>query len=376
MRILMISQRFYPGTGGVQRQALQLAQRLRSQGVEVAVVTAGRPGLTAFERLGTLPVYRTARPREGYVGLAVSMASLFAFLLRRGRWFDLFHIRQALFAAFVGVLAGKLLGRPAVVTVTGSGASGSVATLRSRRSGPALRRVIAHADAVVSLSAESTEELATIGIRRTVVSIPNGVDTAHFRPATDRRALRRRLGLPPGPIVFHAGRLSPEKGQDVLVEAWPQVTGSHGDALLLLAGDGPERAALHAAVRRLGVADRVCFLGDVPDVAPYLAASDVFVLPSRAEGMSNALLEALATGLPCLASAVGGNQAVIAPGENGLLSPPEDARELAAGLRALLSDGALRARLAVAARQTAERRFSLDSVADRHRALYTSLLEV
>lgn len=374
MRVLMITQHFYPSRGGLERQTLQLAQKLSARGIDVAVVTARLPGLRPSEVVANVQVYRNVGQANDYASLALYLASLFVFLMTRGKTYDLFHIHQALYPAFIGVLAGKILRKRTIVKVTGSGSSGNVATLRSRRLGPFLLPLIRQADVMISLSDETAREISSFGFHGQIAKIPNGVDTEHFRPVSDRAGLRRQLGLPDARIVFHAGRLSPEKGQDLLIRAWLEVSARRTNTLLIVAGDGPDRSALEEIAGQLGIAHRIKMLGEVLDIAPYLAASDVFVLPSRGEGMSNALLEAMATGLPCLASDVGGNREVILSGENGLLFQPEDVAGLANALDLLLSDRDLSARLGAAARQSVEQQVSFDSVADRYVALYTRLL--
>jgi L-malate glycosyltransferase len=375
MRILMITPHFYPSRGGMERQALQLAKELVQRGILVDVVTARHPGQSPFERVQGIPVYRNAGRGEGYLSLALYLSSLFAFLISRGRRYDLFHVHQALYSAFVAVLAGRWLRIQTLVKVTGTGPSGNVAVLRNRRSGRFLTAMVRHADVMISLSDEAAHEIRSIGFTGRLENIPNGVDTDQFRPTCRPEDMRRQLNLPEGQLIFHAGRLSPEKGQDLLVQAMPQVLARCPDAWLAMAGNGPTRRLLEEAVVRLGVASRVRMISEVDDIAPYLAAADVFVLPSRGEGMSNALLEAMATGLPCLASDVGGNREVIRHGENGWLVPSGDTVALAEGLCALLSDKELAARLGKNARATVEREFSFDRVADRYAALYADMLK-
>lgn len=375
MRVLMITQHFYPSRGGLERQTLQLAKRLQGRGVDVAVVTARLPGLKAFEVVEDVPVYRNIGQAKGYASLALYLSSLLVFLLTRGAVYDLFHIQQALYPAFIGVLASKILRKKSIVKVTGSGSSGNAAVLHSRRLGPLLLPMIRQADVMASLSEETTREVSSLGFHGQIAEIPNGVDVDHFRPIANRPDLRRQLGLPEARIVFHAGRLSAEKGQDLLIRAWHRVAMQYADALLLIAGAGPERCALEEMTARLGIADRVRMLGEVADIAPYLAVADVFVLPSRGEGMSNALLEAMATGLPCLASDVGGNRQVIVSGANGMLFPAGDAAALADNLNILLPNAKLAAHLGRRARATVEQQFAFSSVTDRYIALYKNLLE-
>jgi len=164
---------------------------------------------------------------------------------------------------------------------------------------------------------------------------------------------------------------------DVLIRAWPEVVKQAAAVRLLILADGPERHALVTLTQQLGVAEQILFAGEVPhsEVASYLAASEVFVLPSRHEGMSCALLEAMAAGRACLASDIRANREVIQPGVNGLLFKTENASDLAARLAELLEDEALRARLGEAALRTVVERYSIEVVARQYLRLYEALIE-
>jgi glycosyltransferase involved in cell wall biosynthesis len=161
-----------------------------------------------------------------------------------------------------------------------------------------------------------------------------------------RAGLRRELGLD-GPTLAFAGRLGPQKALGVALEAVAEVPSMS----LVIAGDGPDRGALEARARDLGVDERTRFLGSVSrDVVLRLfRAADATVLSSSWENLPHTVLEALAVGSPVIATAVGGVPEVVRDGENGLLVPPNDADALAAALRRLLEDDELRRRLADAA---------------------------
>jgi glycosyltransferase involved in cell wall biosynthesis len=183
--------------------------------------------------------------------------------------------------------------------------------------------------------------------------------------------LRAELGAGEGvPLVLTPARLDPQKGHADLLAAAVQVPG----ALFALAGDGPQRASLEALAARLGIADRVRFLGTRDDIPDLLAACDVFALPSLYEGSSLAVLEAMAARRAVIASAIGGTDELIEDGRDGFLVPPGDPEALAAALARLLNDAELRARLAANARERVEREFSRERMAARVGAAYEELL--
>jgi L-malate glycosyltransferase len=156
-------------------------------------------------------------------------------------------------------------------------------------------------------------------------------------------------------VIGSVGRLEWRKGHDVLLAAAERLRGRR--AQVLLVGDGPLAEELGRRAAALGVASDVRFTGTLDDVRPALAAMDVFVLPSREEGMSNALMEAMAAGRPIVASDVGGNGEVLDGGQLGVLVPPDDALALADAVGALLDDGPRAAALATAARDVVTARF-------------------
>lgn len=372
-RVALLTSLFPPSVGGIQTQTLALARGLVELGVEVHVVTRPAPGLPAREESEGLTVLRVGLPGRGpaatlaYVGLAArAVAAL-------GPGLDVVHAHQLLSPATAALGAAALRGPPFVVTAHASGDIGDVACLA--RQGPlgrarllALRHL---ASAFVAVSSPIRDELEAAGIPPALVrSIPNGVDTRRFAPAdpTGRRRLRRALGLPPVPVVVYTGRLAPEKGVDVLLDAWAEARRRGVLGTLCLVGEGPERGALERRARDHGILGAVRLAGPAADVAPWLAAADAFVLPSRTEGLSVALLEAMATGLAVVATDVGGTRE--AAGGAAVLVPPEDPRALAEALGALLADEGKARALGEAARRRVISRFGIGGVARRHLDLY------
>jgi glycosyltransferase involved in cell wall biosynthesis len=173
------------------------------------------------------------------------------------------------------------------------------------------------------------------------------------------------------PVVLTCARLDEQKGHRILLAAAAEVP----EAVFVLAGDGPERAALEGKAAELGVSDRVRFLGHRTDVSELLATCDVFALPSFYEGSSLALLEAMAARRPVVSSAIGGTDELIEDGKTGLLVPPGDAGALGVALRKLLADASLRDSLASRARERVERDFSREEIGRRVTQIYEGLLD-
>jgi glycosyltransferase involved in cell wall biosynthesis len=224
-----------------------------------------------------------------------------------------------------------------------------------------------HADRIQALSSEITNELTSIGVRPDrVVEIPNGIDLDDFAPVDDdrRRELRAPLGLPQATLIaLFVGRLAPYKGIDDLLLAWRQ--GDFGPTRLVIVG---------ATNERLEAPPGVTIRGWVDSARKYMQAADLFIHPTHADGMSNALLEAMACGLPFVATEHGATRGFIAHEREGLLVPPRDPKALTAAIARLTADAELRQSLGRAARVSAER-YGLHRVVDRIETEYRALVE-
>jgi glycosyltransferase involved in cell wall biosynthesis len=199
--------------------------------------------------------------------------------------------------------------------------------------------------------------------------VPNGVDVERFYPGTDDGRLQQ-IGIAGGPVVGHVARLAPVKNQALLIRSFADVLRHVPGAQLVIVGDGPEREALREQIEQLGLVGAVHLAGEQRDIPSLLRAFDVFALPSKAEGTSMSVLEAMASGVPVVASAVGGTPALLDDGRCGLLVPPNDVSALTAALLTVLADRDRRHQLAAAARTRAVTVYAEDRVVDRYVALY------
>ena len=239
------------------------------------------------------------------------------------------------------------------------------------------RWMSSHTDAIFAVSGQLKADLVKhVGLSAAAIEVlHNGVDLSRFNVAEPapaharaRGALRREWGVPDGALVVGSvGRLVAVKNYGLLLRA---IASSGLDVHVVLAGEGPERAALTALAAALGIASRVHLLGHSNDVDRVLRAFDVFVLPSLSEGMSNTLLEAMAAGVPPVASVVGGNGEIVRDGVDGKLFPSDDESALGACLVALCRDDALRARFAAAARERVHATFDIRHMIERYEQLY------
>jgi glycosyltransferase involved in cell wall biosynthesis len=389
MRVLIVTPQFLPVLGGAERQAHALGRMLGERGHRVVVLTRRMTGLPLREAMDGVSVVRAIWAIEAgpLYGLTYTLSAARFLLRHRSQW-DVVHITHIYLDAFAAMLTRRWHGLPIVVRPACAGHYGDLARLARLRAWPlypgpgkvalrALIRTVVRADAFIANSRELREELVAAGCPAgKVAHIPNGVDLNRFHPDPAARSAegRRCLGLPEGPLMVFAGRLDPQKGLHTLMDAMRSPALAVSGARVVLLGDGPQRAELAEAVQRHGLSDRVLFRGVVEEVAPYLRASDIFAFPTMGEGMPNALLEAMATGLPCVASAVGGCRDVITNGETGLLVPPGDAAAFQEALEALIQSSGTRERLGAAARQDAVSRFGLERMVERYETCYRTVV--
>ncbi len=353
-------------TGGTQRHLLEVLKFIDRERFHPIVISAKRGG-----DLGRAIVERGVELVELNLGERV-LSGDFVRCVRqtadvfRARGVDVvqcFQWRPAL----IGMAAARVARRGRIVA--------------GRRSAPVERGaralledlVVRFADRVV-VNAEALRPRGAAAARTDV--IPSGVDTDVFRPRADFRAVARaRIGVDPAhPVIGTVGRLERRKGTDVLVAAAAElVKKGLPDLRVVVVGDGPLRDELPLLAARLGIADRVHMLGDRSDVPEMLAALDVFVLPSRSEGMSNALLEAMASALPVVATAVGGNPEAVSAETTGMLIPPDDPTTMADAVLRLVTSPALASELGRAARRRVEERYGAQAMVRRLEAVYDAV---
>jgi len=311
-------------------------------------------------------------PRGGYDGWNLAAVPRLATLIRRARaelvHCFLFHMN------LYGAMAARLAGRPAIASLRS--VHYDFATTYRRLAWRLVGRCAAAVTAVSEQSGELLSRYAHLPNDRISV-ISNGVDTCVFHPGP-KRGILQQAGVPPDKFVIGSvGRLAPVKGHHYLIQAAAQVLTAHPDCHFVLVGEHSAEAQgeMQAQAARLGLLSHLHLLGPRDDISDILREFDIFVLPSLSEGMSNALLEAMSTGLAVVATAVGGNLTAVDHGRSGLLVSPGDPWALADAILRLIEDPALRLRLGNAARTLLCEHFSLPSMIERYQALYQAILQ-
>ena len=413
-RIYIAAALFYPLVGGVQRQVLEQARSLRKRGYQATILTLRyEKTWPPCEIVEEVPVFRVAGSvlggREKLPRALQKLCYLMALIImgytiwKHRQHYDILHVYQLNLLALLTALACLFTGKPMLIGVRCADAGRSVGSKMvsliagpldasttwlhvegPRREGADLaalekigkpvvtftRSLLQHVDAVVVvLSTRMIKYLDEHDFHLSNVQlIPNGVDITRFPPIAGEPTLDERAQT-----VTCIARLCYQKGIDILLQAWHIVHPQAPQARLILVGDGPLQPQFEQMAQALGIKDSVEFAGMQDDVAAQLRRSGMSVLPSRWEGMPNSLLEAMASGLPCIATRVSGSEDIIQHGENGLLVEPEDYQGMAQALITLLHDPLAASAYGRAARETIEKYYSLESMIDRYIELYQSM---
>lgn len=313
------------------------------------------------------------------MGALIYMISLGFFLLLHNKRYDLIHVHQALYPAFISVLVGKqILGKPVLVKTASSGLTSDFKLIKRFPLGRfQLRYLVQKMDCLVSVSKISGKEYLEIGFPKSrIVYIPNGVKVPNEKKDF-RGGMKRAISM---------SRLSEEKGVDVLLRAWAAVVRYEKGLQLTIMGFGPLESRLKGLSQCLGIETSVEFTGRVENVESYLTNAELFILPSRAEGLSNALLEAMSHGIPCIATRVGGNGELLGGegkeipfagyivADNGLLVNPDDPKGLSEAILHLIGHPEAAEILGERGRKFVEENYSIDSIAERYIRLYKTML--
>ncbi len=370
--VAMTVQAFAPTVGGGELQLERLLPLLHERGVYSRVLTRAVAGTPRRDVVAGTDVYRTRLAGESPTASAVYVTESIAQLLRGGRTIDVVHAHGALSPATIA-LAARALGKPCVVTILGAGPPGDLARLRRKPAGRLRLALLARWARFIALSTEVATELRAAGVPAAHVEvIANGVDLAVFSPAgaEARAALRPALGLDTNRCYgIFVGRLHPVKSVDTLLRALVDTGGID----LLIVGDGQERARLERLARELRIETRIRFVGTTDHVETYLKAADAFFLPSLGEGMPNALLEAMACGLPCVASSTVGGVEELLGSARGLTVPVGDVRAWSHVMQRLATDTDMRRTLGRAAARHVRAHYSIAATADQLVDLYRDL---
>ena len=338
MKILFVVDGYYPSLGGAEMQVDLLTKALHAQGHTIKILAPhmekDRP---LFEVIDGVRIERIPYPRIKIIGALILVFRVGLRLLRDRKKIDAIHIHMVRnLAATIGLL-NPLLKAKVVAKISGAWEfNGGVLDpkLASRPFNIIMNRLIKRIDYFQAISKFTVEQLKVAGYSTDKIKlIPNAIDTDRF--------FVDRSKQPSECInVVYTGRLEYVKGVDILLEAWAKVLSKvdKQQVKLLIAGAGNEQSKLDEIVKKYGMKDSVSFLGVISDIPNLLSKAHIYTQPSRQEGLSNSVLEAMATGLPIVATKVSGNEDIICDGDNGFLVEPENSSELADAILQLINN--------------------------------------
>jgi glycosyltransferase involved in cell wall biosynthesis len=382
----MVTGAYHPeiSSGGLQSQLMARAMRGRA---EVRVLTTAIDFTTPkYSTVEEVEVSRMHLRVESVPSKVLAALTSMPELARLVRWCDVVHIHGVSTKNILVSAMARLFGKPIVLSLHTMGADEPVAI---RQAGAAMYRSFQAATRYLPVSAGLMDASLASGVpRERIELVPNGIDTDQFKPASaaEKRELRREAGHDvAGPVLLFVGYFSHDKQPRLLFDAWIKLLERHHiDATAWFVGatksnyfEVDERIAngMQAEAAARGRANQLIFTGPVHEVQRYFRLADVFVLPSRREGLPVALMEAMACGLPCVASRLpGATDTLIDDGVSGRLVPPEDVDAFTDAMAALLEDPARAAAMGEAARQVVLDRFASDRIAARWLKTYESVL--
>jgi glycosyltransferase involved in cell wall biosynthesis len=377
LAIVMFMREFYPLTGGYQNQALRLAQEMVGRNVTVHVVTHRHRTLPPHEVYKQIHIHRVPALKTGHIAALSFLASALLWMAWHRQEFQLIHANRSSSGLIAGII-GFVLRKKVLYKLT----RGDEIDIKGFRGGlwGRLKLIVLKSTVTrfVAITREIESDLKRLGIpSNQIVRIPNGIGPPPWSVPYEREKVRAEFGWDADTrLVTFVGRLVHAKGVDWLLEVWQQVTQRESKARLLIVGDGEERRSLEGRSHALGITNSVVFVGEQKDVWRFFSISDVFVLPSRREGISNALLEAMSLGLPVIVTddTLGGNREVVDNPADGCIVQFGDTKTFVETLLKLVHTSDLRKAMGIRGQRAIEERFSLKSVADRYYKLYRQLL--
>lgn len=351
-------------SGGTELNAVRLMSRLAQRGHRVICLTLNPTGeMGARYAEAGIPVQ--AFPLGSLVSMsAIRQARAMACFFRREH-VDVVHAHD-MYSNFIGGIAAKTSRSPLLVSKRWIG----YRQVRHRITDFVAQLL---ADQLLANSPQVAGTFSRL-VRRKVAVLPNFVDDEVFAAAEGRESLRRELNYGNTDVVFAiVAMLRSEKQHHLLLQAFARVAGTNASARLLIVGDGPERESLTHAVNAMGLAERVQFVGNVTRAWQLFGAADVAVLSSRHEGSPNALLEAMATGLPVVASGVGGILDIVDDGVNGILVSPHSPDGFVSAMTMYAADARQRATAGRLGQDKMRKLYGADAAVARIEALYMSM---
>lgn len=332
--IFMITESGYPvsGSGGLERQITTISKGLSDQGVTVKVIApVMKYAPTSRDDIHEgIEIHRIGYPKIPLIGGIYMLLSLAWYLISHRKEYVAIHCQSAHNVAAIGCLVGRALNKPVVVKLTGwwERQYGILKEDNITLHVHILRWAIRKATFYQTISNELATLLKKNFEHSKIILLPNAIDTSRFVLNPEKQNSKKETDYNFGSIGLFTGRLVPEKGLETLVDAWVKAFSADDDAALLIVGDGVLQQDLRRKIKSYDREHQIILPGPTESVEQYLKIADYGLLTSLNEGLSNTLLEYLASGLPVIGSRISGNEDVIEHGQNGWLYEKESTNEL------------------------------------------------
>ncbi|MGA1863955.1 MAG: glycosyltransferase family 4 protein [bacterium] len=380
IRICMAIDYYYPKVGGSEIQAYRLSEKLSKMGLKVFVVTRKYPGIIETKIHNRASIFRLPVFGKNKIASGVFLIRILYFLIRNKKKYDIIHCHLATSTALGCLAAGMIAKIPVLIKIGGSGKTGDVQRSLSSYHGKLKINILKKGMCYfVVPSDEIAQEMIETGfLPERIKVVPNGVDTDYFSTINKKwkRIKKKEFGIIDKNLALYIGRLDHNKDIILLIDAWSRLSGMRKNWKLWIIGPGNLEMAIKNRILEKGL-DR--FVSLLPYVSPervkdYLQIGDLFIQPSRFEGLSNALLEAMSCGLPIIASRIRINKVLIKDCFNGLLFDPGDTCDLVGCLEKALKDEKDREYWGINARKWVVENLDLSHVATLYTKLYKEIM--
>jgi len=390
-KVCIVAPFYYPSRGGVGRQAVALTEKLKSFGVDLFVITRKMKGLPEYDFNPHIPICRARSlrphihnlPGINFLNLMISLSfclSTAFILFKKRNLYDIVHFHGAGLPLIVNVLPLKFYRKKVIALVAGAKQGMEAGSFHNKYHilGRLLIRILKWVDCFVAISDEIYEDLGKDGYDpNKIIKISNFIDQNVFFPIDSRQkgVIRGKHGFNDRKIIAFSGRLVKGKGLQILLESMAKLIKGFENILLIILGDGPLGIDLKKKSQTMGIEKNIKFFGFVDNIHEYLAVADVFAFPSFQEGLPNAVLEAMACGLPVVSTKIGGVVDVIEDGENGLLVEPGNADQLSDAIKRLIIDTEYASKLGRNALKTIRENYDINGIATKYIDLYSRLFK-
>lgn len=377
----MVSDYYHPIIGGSEIQLHRLSEMLIRMGHKVSIVTRFVNELASCSTEGGKNIYRLPTIfNKGKLATLIFQFQNTFFLATHRSQYDIIHCHLATSTALGCLLANIITHRPVLIKFRSSGKTGDIQTSASNPLGRIKLSILKLAPChFIAPSEDILQEMTSEGFKRGEISIiPNGIDTDLFHPIShsEKQKKKQKMGLKDKRLALYIGRLEPHKNIIPLIDAWIELHMMDKNWCLLIIGAGKSEDEIKIKIRKDGQKNAILYKPSIPpdEVKEYLQIADLFIQPSKYEGISNAILEAMSCALPVLASNIKANQGLIKDNHNGFLFNHEDMTDLKRVLEKTITDEKRLQSLGLNARVWVIEHFELSKIAEQYIRLYRRMI--